>query len=126
MSDREEGEEIAVRRREEGIKFRTRLCCFLLIMSNTKITKVDTGLAEHVQKHPALYDKSLKEFKDKPMKHLIWKTIATAMKLKTGKKIILAIWGWSIFLPGTNLEHFFSVDCSFSHYLVFSAINSFY
>ena len=50
------------------------------------VTKNDIDLAEHVRKHPPLYDKSQKEFKNKQMNSLIWRTIATSLDLKSGKK----------------------------------------
>ena len=44
-------------------------------------------LAELVRKFPALYNKSVKEFKDNNITSLIWKKIAKEMNLKTGKKL---------------------------------------
>ena len=44
------------------------------------------NLAEPVRRFPALYDKTQKEFKDKNVTSLIWATVATNLKLKSGKQ----------------------------------------
>ena len=52
------------------------------------VTNKDVKLAESVRKFPVLYNKSLKEFKDRNVNSLIWLKIANELKLKSDKKVL--------------------------------------
>ena len=93
--DFDEPEQLSEKLRERRTKRRSFLSCLLWLlfpsMVPMPITKKDIDLAENVRKHPPLYDKSQKEFKNKPMNKFIWKTIATSLGLKSGKNVIYLI-----------------------------------
>ena len=53
------------------------------------MSKLDEILSETVRKYPALYNKSIKEFKDRNVTSLIWSKVAKDLKMKSGKRISL-------------------------------------
>ena len=51
------------------------------------MSKLDEILSETVRKYPALYNKSIKEFKDRNVTSLIWSKVAKDLKMKSGKDL---------------------------------------
>ena len=50
------------------------------------MTSFQESLAEAVRKYPVLYDKSLRDFKDRNKKNLAWNDVALALNLKDGRQ----------------------------------------